>query len=110
MQQNNFTSQAKDVSALKEALDSAEREVMAARSDNRALREQLAEMQEAYKSELSRGRDAEKRHKSEMKQQTVCLSVVALLICAATCAIAAPWWTAVAPALFAFSALRRAGL
>lgn len=110
MQQKSFTGQSRDMSEMQDALENAEREVMAVRSDNRALREQLAEMQEAYKQELARGRDAEKRHNSEMKQQTVCLSVVALLICAATCAIAAPWWTAVAPALFAFSALRRAGL
>lgn len=110
MQQKIFTGQSRDMSGMQDALENAERECMAARSECRVLRNQLAEMQAAYEEELANGIDAAKRHKAEMKQQAGCLSVVALLICAATCIIAAPWWTAVSPTLFAFYALRRAGL
>ncbi|MGM9683153.1 MAG: hypothetical protein ACI3XQ_06105 [Eubacteriales bacterium] len=110
MQQKNFTNQSKDVSEMQEDLENAERECMSARAECRSLREQLEELQTQYKSELTKRLEDERRHKAEMKQQAGCISVFALLICAVTCAIAAPWWTAVAPAIFAFYALRRAGL
>ena len=80
-----------------------------ARTERRRIQERM-ERAEAAVIKAEQRRKAEKaRHEEEMKVIVYGLSAVSCMVTAVTCIFTAPWWTAVAPMVFAAFILRKAG-
>lgn len=80
-----------------------------ARTEFRLMESRLrqAEARAAYHEK--RRRAERRRHNAEIRMLVNGLSVLGCLATAVTCIVAAPWWTAVAPVVFAGCILRKAG-
>ena len=84
--------------------------VLNARAEANRRGAELAQMQRALvRSEMTR-REEKHAAQHEMKGLAAFVGVIACLIAAAVCLLAAPWWTAVAPLVMLSWVFRKAGL
>jgi len=79
-----------------------EKELLQAKAERAWIRRKLEE-------ERKKRHEEKERYKKDLDMILCGASVLGCLFVAITCAIAAPWWTAVSPLVLAWAVLRKAG-
>lgn len=79
------------------------------RTERRRLEARVARAEERAFAAEAMLQEEKARHKKEMSSLLYGLSVLSCLVAALSCFVTAPWWTAVAPMIFAAVILRKAG-
>ena len=95
--------------ATQHQIECMELAALNAKTERRVMRQRM-ERAEAAAEAAERRRLAEReKHREEMNGVTCGVAAIGLAAVAIGCFATAPWWTAVAPAIFAMIFVRKAG-
>lgn len=95
--------------ATLQQIESLELEALNARIQWRNMEERCRQAEQEAADERKKRREERAAHIAEMRMVTSGAAVMACLVSAVACVIAAPWWTAIAPLALAWAVLRKAG-
>lgn len=89
--------------------EALELELMNARTACRLMETELEQAKARAARAEDRCRRERDRHDEERKMFVGGMSALCLIGAAVTCFVAAPWWTAIAPVIFAYYIIRKVG-
>lgn len=95
--------------ATQHQIECMELAALNAKTDKRIMEMRLARAEAIAAYSEQRRRSEKERYRNELNGLTYGITALACVAIAIGCFATAPWWTAVAPAIFAVVFLRKAG-